>query len=185
MRTALKAVPKGQRRSRQISLASIRFRPSGSMLVRSSCVGRPAGPRQYLDGALEGHLAHLDARRDGSVAGREGGSRQHDPADPLLFGAAAAIYLVFSILSGIAQGMMERRVNRVSRDVADHRRQRRQFFNFEMMERYGWRLVDGLRVTAEVVSLSVLFGFLILPPIRSASPACPRTRSCPAPPSPM
>ena len=39
------------------------------------------------------------------------------------------------------------------------------FFNFEMMERYGWRLIDGIRVTAEVVSLSVLFGFLIAYPI--------------------
>lgn len=34
-------------------------------------------------------------------------------------------------------------------------------FNFEMMSRYGWRLVDGVWTTTEVVALSVPLGFLI------------------------
>ena len=33
--------------------------------------------------------------------------------------------------------------------------------NFEMMSRYGWRLVDGVWTTVEVVGLSVPLGFFI------------------------
>jgi len=33
--------------------------------------------------------------------------------------------------------------------------------NFEMMSRYGWRLVDGIWITTQVVTLSVTLGFLI------------------------
>jgi len=39
------------------------------------------------------------------------------------------------------------------------------FFNFEMMSRYGMRLVEGLWTTTEVVVLSVLLGFVIAYPV--------------------
>jgi polar amino acid transport system permease protein len=38
-------------------------------------------------------------------------------------------------------------------------------FNFEMMSRYGLRLVDGLWITVQVVGLSVTLGFLLAYPI--------------------
>ena len=40
--------------------------------------------------------------------------------------------------------------------------------NFEMMSRYGWRLVDGVWTTIQVVALSVPLGFLIAYPICKA-----------------
>jgi len=39
------------------------------------------------------------------------------------------------------------------------------FLNFEMMDRYGWRLVQGIWITAQVVTLSVILGFLIAYPV--------------------
>jgi polar amino acid transport system permease protein len=38
-------------------------------------------------------------------------------------------------------------------------------FNFEMMSRYGWRLVGGVWITAQVVTISVTLGFLLAYPI--------------------
>lgn len=38
-------------------------------------------------------------------------------------------------------------------------------FNFEMMSRYGWRLVDGVWITVQVVTISVTLGFLLAYPI--------------------
>jgi len=39
------------------------------------------------------------------------------------------------------------------------------FFNFEMMSRYGYRLVQGLWITVQVVAISVVLGFLLAYPI--------------------
>jgi polar amino acid transport system permease protein len=38
-------------------------------------------------------------------------------------------------------------------------------FNFDMMSRYGWRLIDGLWMTIQLVSISVPLGFLLAYPI--------------------
>ena len=73
--------------------------------------GGAARPRQHLDHPGQGHLADLDPGGQRPAARGLRGSRA--TLRPILFyGAAALIYLVFSILSGSVQAMLERRANR-------------------------------------------------------------------------
>ena len=53
-------------------------------------------------------------------------------------------------------------------------------FNFDLLEEYGWRLIAGLRITVEVVGLSVIIGFVLGYGVCSARMAKSRLLSAPA-----
>ena len=42
------------------------------------------------------------------------------------------------------------------------------FFNVDLLDRYGWRLVDGVKITLQVVGVSAVLGFILAYPICKA-----------------